>query len=162
LEIFGIGLPELLLIAIVALIVVGPDRLPEAARAMGKAIGDFRRAIEPARNAWADVSREITAVANTGLQASGNPWEVHPLAEGLSDEERARFFASGEIPEWKQIELEKGDALRRNGAGLATLGQESGELPELEYPMPHGSLTYHPTSPFSEPLEELDYPPPRQ
>jgi sec-independent protein translocase protein TatB len=40
---FGIGIPELLLILIVALLVVGPSRLPQVARAIGKALGDFRR-----------------------------------------------------------------------------------------------------------------------
>lgn len=40
---FGIGLPELIIILIVALIVVGPSRLPELARSMGKAFNEFRR-----------------------------------------------------------------------------------------------------------------------
>ena len=40
---FGIGFPGLLLILIIALLVVGPSRLPEVARAIGKALGEFRR-----------------------------------------------------------------------------------------------------------------------
>ncbi len=40
---FGIGFPELLLILVVALLVVGPSRLPQVARSIGKALGDFRR-----------------------------------------------------------------------------------------------------------------------
>ena len=40
---FGIGPLEILLIGAVALIVFGPDRLPEMARQVGKAIGDLRR-----------------------------------------------------------------------------------------------------------------------
>jgi sec-independent protein translocase protein TatB len=40
---FGLSLGELLLIAVVALLVVGPDKLPGAARAIGKGIRDFRR-----------------------------------------------------------------------------------------------------------------------
>ena len=41
---FGIGTPELLVILVVALIVLGPKRLPEVARALGKGLAELRRA----------------------------------------------------------------------------------------------------------------------
>ena len=41
---FGIGMPELVVIMVVALIVLGPKRLPEAARGLGRALGELRRA----------------------------------------------------------------------------------------------------------------------
>jgi len=41
---FGIGTPELIVILVVALIVLGPKRLPEVARAVGKSLGELRRA----------------------------------------------------------------------------------------------------------------------
>jgi sec-independent protein translocase protein TatB len=40
---FGIGLPELIIIMVVALIVVGPSRLPDLARSLGRAFNEFRR-----------------------------------------------------------------------------------------------------------------------
>lgn len=43
---FGIGMPELLLILALALIVLGPKRLPEIARALGKGMSEFRRATD--------------------------------------------------------------------------------------------------------------------
>src|SRR5205823_15084719 len=43
-KMFGIGAPELLVIFVVALIVLGPKRLPEVAKALGKAVAEFRRA----------------------------------------------------------------------------------------------------------------------
>jgi sec-independent protein translocase protein TatA len=41
---FNIGMPELLVILTVALVVLGPKRLPEIARALGKAMAEFRKA----------------------------------------------------------------------------------------------------------------------
>jgi TatA/E family protein of Tat protein translocase len=43
---FGIGMPELILIFVIALIVIGPKKLPDLARALGKGIAEFRRATE--------------------------------------------------------------------------------------------------------------------
>lgn len=42
---FGsIGIPELLIIFVVALVVIGPKRLPDIAKTLGKALRDFKRA----------------------------------------------------------------------------------------------------------------------
>jgi Tat protein translocase TatB subunit len=41
--VLNVGTPELLVILVVALIVLGPTRLPEVARQIGKAIGEIRR-----------------------------------------------------------------------------------------------------------------------
>lgn len=43
-NVFGIGLPEMALIMVVALLVFGPKKLPEIGRSMGKAIRGFQDA----------------------------------------------------------------------------------------------------------------------
>lgn len=43
---FGLGIPELIVILVVALLVFGPGRLPEIGGALGKGIRDFRKAFE--------------------------------------------------------------------------------------------------------------------
>ncbi|MGD9765346.1 MAG: Sec-independent protein translocase protein TatB [Candidatus Binatia bacterium] len=59
---FGIGIPELLVILVVALLVLGPKRLPEVAKALGKGLAEFRRATadvtEELRSAQAMIERE--------------------------------------------------------------------------------------------------------
>lgn len=43
---FGLGVPELVIILVVALIIFGPGRLPEIGGAIGRGIRDFRKAFE--------------------------------------------------------------------------------------------------------------------
>ncbi len=43
---FGIGFPELILIMVIALIVIGPSKLPDLARALGKGMAEFRKATQ--------------------------------------------------------------------------------------------------------------------
>jgi TatA/E family protein of Tat protein translocase len=46
---FGIGIPEILIILVVALLVLGPQKLPELAKALGRAMGEFKRATRDLR-----------------------------------------------------------------------------------------------------------------
>ncbi len=42
---FGIGLPEMIVILAVALIVVGPDKLPELARSLAKGVAELKKTV---------------------------------------------------------------------------------------------------------------------
>lgn len=47
---FGLGMPEILLILAIALIVIGPQKLPEVAKMLGKAMGEFKRSAQELKN----------------------------------------------------------------------------------------------------------------
>ena len=53
---FGIGLPELMVIIVVAVIVFGPDRLPEFARQAGRLVRQIRQFTNAARD---DIRNEL-------------------------------------------------------------------------------------------------------
>ena len=55
---FGIGMTELLVIFVIGLLVLGPKRLPELARSLGRTLAEFRRASTDLRQEFLDVRDE--------------------------------------------------------------------------------------------------------
>lgn len=65
-NVFGIGLPEMALIMIVALLIFGPKKLPEIGRSMGKAIRSFQDASKEFESEFKREAEHIeTAVKTT-------------------------------------------------------------------------------------------------
>ena len=64
---FDIGFSELLVIAVVALIVIGPERLPKVARTLGHLFGRMQRYVNDVK---ADISREMELEELRKLQSS--------------------------------------------------------------------------------------------
>jgi Tat protein translocase TatB subunit len=58
-------MPELMVIMVVALVVLGPKRLPEIARALGKGLAEFRRATSDINEELQKAQRAIEAEART-------------------------------------------------------------------------------------------------
>lgn len=56
---FGIGVPELAVILVIALIVLGPTRLPDVAKAVGRALAEFRKATSDISDELKDVRRTL-------------------------------------------------------------------------------------------------------
>ena len=74
---FGIGMPELLVIMALALIVIGPKKLPDIAKALGKGFAEFRRATDEFKSTLQEEAR--TAESRSRLEdqdtASASPYE---------------------------------------------------------------------------------------
>jgi len=72
---FGIGMPELIIIMVIALIVIGPQKLPDLAKSLGKGLAEFKKASD-------DFKRSIEAEART-------PEEKEHLAKLAEAKEQA-------------------------------------------------------------------------
>ena len=80
---FGIGMPELLVILVVALLVLGPKRLPDVARALGRGLAEFRRATS-------DVTQELRSAQNMLEEETRRVTDLEPDTDspsGLRKEE---------------------------------------------------------------------------
>lgn len=62
---FGIGTEELMLILVIALVVLGPERMPKLARDLGKMVGEFRKTSDDLRNEFLNADRIIDVAANS-------------------------------------------------------------------------------------------------
>jgi sec-independent protein translocase protein TatA len=80
---FGIGLPELVVILAVALIVLGPQRLPEVARMLGRAYAQLRRASEE----FQQTIRQDLAVLERQEDANRNKAIAQEIRERCADVE---------------------------------------------------------------------------
>ena len=58
---FGIGTGELLLLLVIALVVLGPERMPKLARDLGRTMNDLRRTSDELRNEFVNADRTLSA-----------------------------------------------------------------------------------------------------
>jgi len=96
---FGsIGLPELLLIFVIALLLFGPRKLPEIGKTLGKAMNEFKRASNDLQRSLEDeiavddlkqARREIEAAAALTPPAGSQPQAAQPPAAAPAPPEAA-------------------------------------------------------------------------
>ena len=79
---FGIGMTELLIVLVVGLLVIGPKKLPELARTLGRGLAEFRRASTEMRREFLDVA-ESTRI---DPPAEDPPAESPPAKDEPGDE----------------------------------------------------------------------------
>lgn len=99
---FGIGFPELIIILIIALIVIGPKSLPDLAKTLGKGMAEFKRAVDDVKdNLHAESFRESAEDLKDSLlyaKEETPPDQKEITVEGVKAEstEEAKDGPSGE------------------------------------------------------------------
>lgn len=68
---FGIGMPELILILVIALIVIGPKKLPDLAKSLGRAMREFKKATSELKESM-ELDQEIKDVKSAFDDVSGD------------------------------------------------------------------------------------------
>jgi Tat protein translocase TatB subunit len=69
---FGIGFNEIIIILVIALIVIGPKKLPDIAKALGKGYREFKKAFDDVKdelNIDIDDDSEYDEIRKTGIKA---------------------------------------------------------------------------------------------
>lgn len=109
-NVFGIGLPEMALIFIVALLVFGPKKLPEIGRSLGKAIRSFQDA---SKEFESEFKREADAIEKTmkePMKATIEPPEQKAIASSKAAESDEVEVPEAEIAEAPMAEAPVAEA----------------------------------------------------
>ncbi|OUL35411.1 Sec-independent protein translocase TatA [Nostoc sp. T09] len=78
-NIFGIGLPEMAVIMVVALLVFGPKKLPEIGRSLGKAIRGFQEASNEFQTEFKREAEQIEQAVKTTAEIEPKQIEAAEL-----------------------------------------------------------------------------------
>ena len=108
---FGIGLPELILIMVIALIVIGPSKLPELAKALGKGMAEFRKATQEIKESL-DMDEDIQEVKEDlvdSISGLDSTFDMEEAVYNDSLEDLESYEKGGIDSDSPSIEKEKND-----------------------------------------------------
>ena len=121
---FDIGFSELVLIAVVALVVIGPERLPKAARTMGHLFGRLQRYVNDVKS---DISREIELDELRNLQK-----QVQTAAQDLKSS--VESAAHGVQTGVRSVEEQLNEGATESSTGTIAPSPVRGDMPDTAPP----------------------------
>ncbi len=119
---FNVGGGELLVIVLIALIVLGPQRLPDAMRTVGRVVGEVRRISsgfqQELRDAFED--SDVAAAASTPRRR-----ESVPLASAVADADAGTDADPGAEAETPEVDAASSEASEAESPGIAPVVAEA-------------------------------------
>lgn len=98
-NVFGIGLPEMALIMILALLIFGPKKLPEIGRSMGKAIRGFQEASKEFETEFKKEADRLEKVVTEPMKATLEPPEQKALTSTSAEQQTTDGITTAEVIE---------------------------------------------------------------
>ncbi len=132
---FGIGFPELLLILALALIVVGPDKLPDIARSIAKTLVDLKKTAEGLKVSFEEEDNPLKDIRPQLEDAAKN------FKETVLDEETHTWKSPSDLADLKSVidattlEGDKGQTPSEDSQNMSSSSNEKTD-PEQQ-PPPH-------------------------
>ena len=123
---FGIGMTEMILIAALALIILGPKKLPDLARSLGKGFAEFKRA-----------TNDLKSTIDLEIKAEDERHNKEVMARGEqkipanADEALSRLEVEEEDPLAKDSTVETAEAVTKNDS--ETIAETSDKDAELKH-----------------------------
>lgn len=111
---FGIGMPELLIILGLALVILGPKKLPGLAKGLGRAIREFKDATNEMKESFREETEELGQIKDRIVGEINRATEPEDVAEEAAESED-----------------ETGEAVEDSGAGEAT--EDTEETDEVKH-----------------------------
>jgi sec-independent protein translocase protein TatA len=91
----SIGMPELIIIFVIALIIFGPRKLPELGRSLGKSINEFKKASNELKSTL-DEEIRIEEQRSAERQRPAEPVRAHPAEPAVDDDQPVHRQSSGD------------------------------------------------------------------
>jgi sec-independent protein translocase protein TatA len=110
---FGLGIPELIVIFVIALVVFGPKKLPDLGKSIGRAMAEFKKAQQEFQESVQAEMKEVQKTTNLEeLKKMGSLDDLTKTDSGKPAEAEGVEQKTGQKPEPEQ---KKGEEAKGNG-----------------------------------------------